>query len=361
MIKASSINARPTCKARKVILRNLWSPGDIVMLTAAVRDLHRHNPGAFVTDVRTACPDLWKHNPYVTALRESERGVEVIDCEYPLIDECNTRPTHCLNGFAEFLAQRLGVPCRMTACRGDIHLSAHEKSLPSQIRRRTGFDLPFWIVVAGGKFDYTIKWWDPARYQAVVDHFRGRLLFVQVGERGHHHPELKGVMDLRGQTSLRQLIRLIHHAQGVLCPVTSLMHLAAAVECRPGRPSLRPCVVVAGGREPPHWEAYPGHQFIHTVGMLPCCAQGGCWRARTVARGDGDERDAPDRLCVDVVGHLPHCMDLITADEVIRRIELYLSAGTARPLTALQRRQAKEVLARERRALTGGAQAAPPA
>ena len=41
---------------RKLILRNFQSPGDIVMLTAAVRDIHRAHPGEFLTDVRTSCP-----------------------------------------------------------------------------------------------------------------------------------------------------------------------------------------------------------------------------------------------------------------------------------------------------------------
>jgi hypothetical protein len=43
---------------RKLILRNFQSPGDILMLTAAVRDLHRAHPGEFLTDVRTSCPGL---------------------------------------------------------------------------------------------------------------------------------------------------------------------------------------------------------------------------------------------------------------------------------------------------------------
>ncbi len=325
---------------RRLILRNSWSPGDIVMLTAAVRDLHRANPGAFLTDVRTACPDLWQFNPHLTPLGERQRRVEVIDCEYPLINDCNRRPVHCLNGFAEFLARHLNVPCPISLPHGDIHLAPHEQSLPSQVRRRTGHDLPFWIIVAGGKFDYTIKWWDPSRYQAVVDHFAGRLLFAQVGNDAHHHPALRGVIDLRGRTSLRQLVRLIHHARGVVCPVTGVMHLAAAVPVRPGRFPSRPCVVVAGGRESPHWEAYPGHQFIHTVGTLPCCATGGCWRARTFPLQDGDIRDEPNRLCLDVVGSLPHCMDLISAEDVIRRIQLYLDAGAAPLLTPAQAKAA---------------------
>jgi ADP-heptose:LPS heptosyltransferase len=329
----------PALAPRRLILRNDWSPGDVVMLTAAVRDLHRANPGRFVTDVRTACPALWEHNPHLTPLTERQRRVEVIDCEYPLIHETNRRPVHCLNGFASFLAERLGVPCPLTAPQGDLHLSPRERSLPSLVQRRLGQDLPFWIVVAGGKYDYTIKWWDTARYQAVVDHFAGRLLFVQVGDtRHHHHPPLRGVLDLRGQTTLRQLVRLVHHAEGVLCPVTGLMHLAAAVPVRSGRFPSRPCVVVAGGRESPHWEAYPGHQYIHTVGTLTCCATGGCWRARTVPLHDGDERDQPNRLCLQVVNGLPRCMDLIGAEEVQRRIQLYLDAGTVRPLTQEQAR-----------------------
>ena len=56
--------------ARRLILRNFQSPGDIVMLTAAVRDLHRSNPGQFVTDVRTPCPQLWENNPHLTPLKE---------------------------------------------------------------------------------------------------------------------------------------------------------------------------------------------------------------------------------------------------------------------------------------------------
>src|SRR5439155_26233650 len=123
-------------------------------------------------------------------------------------------------------------------------------------------DIPFWIVAGGGKYDITIKWWSTERYQQVIDHFRERIVFVQVGENGHHHPKLQNVVDLRGQTSIRELIRLVYHAQGCLCPVTALMHLASAVETKPGSPPNRPCIVIAGGREPWNWEAYPHHQFL---------------------------------------------------------------------------------------------------
>ena len=75
------------------------------------------------------------------------------------------------------------------------------------------------------------------------------------------------------------------------------------------------------------WEAYPHHQFIHTNGALQSCNNGGCWKARTKPLGDGSDKDKTENLCEDVVGDLPRCMDLISADEVIRRINIYFEGG----------------------------------
>jgi len=116
---------------RRLILRSFQSPGDVVMLTAAVRDLHAACPGQFVTDVRTSADALWLHNP--------------------------------------------------------------------------------------------------ASYQAVVDHFRDKIHFVQCGEAGHWHQPLQGVTNLLGRTSLREFVRLIYDAEGVVCPVTGCLAGACTV------------------------------------------------------------------------------------------------------------------------------------
>jgi ADP-heptose:LPS heptosyltransferase len=315
------------------------------MLTAAVRDLHCCHPGRFLTDVRTSCPDLWKENPWLTPLEAADMGTSVLDCHYPLIHRSNSAPYHFIYGFMEFLNDQLGTHIIPTQFHGDIHLSADEKSWKSQVNELTGDEIPFWMIVAGGKRDYTIKWWDTDRFQQVVDAFQNRILFVQVGSVSHHHPGLRGVLDLRGKTDLRQLVRLLYHSQGVLCPVTLAMHLAAAVETKPGRPLTRPCVVVAGGREPPQWEAYPHHQFIHTVGALPCCTPGGCWKARTIPLNDGSDKDRPEHLCVDVVHGLPRCMDMIPAEMVIQRIEMYFENPANRYLSPEEARRLARRLA----------------
>jgi ADP-heptose:LPS heptosyltransferase len=317
---------------RRLILQSHYSLGDIVLMTAAVRDLHRCYPRQFITDVRTSWPELWENNPYLKRLGESDPRVQTLSLDYPLIHFCNHVPYHAIHGYIDSLNETLGIDSHGTEFKGDIHLTAAEKSAPSPVAEAIGREIPFWIIAAGGKPDITIKWWDLDRYQEVVDQFRGRIQFVQVGAAGDFHPKLKGAIDLRGRTSTRQLVRLVYHAQGVLCGVTGLMHLAAAVESKEGRGGLRPCVVIAGGREPSHWEAYPHHQFIHNVGALACCATGGCWKTRTVPSGDGDRNDHSSQLCLDPVGLLPRCMDMIPSAEVVRRIESYFTGGAVRYL-----------------------------
>lgn len=321
------------CNVRKLILKCRYSLGDIVMLTAAVRDLHATYPGQFQTDVRTYYEELWLGNPHLTPLNEWDEGVATLDCDYPLVQRANEAAYHCLHGFLEFLNEQLKLHIRPGAMKGDLYLLEKERALPSPIRSALKCDLPYWIIDAGGKYDYTIKWWSTRRYQEVVDALSGKVLFVQVGGKKDYHPLLQGVIDQRGKTSVRELIHWVHHAKGVICPVTSLMHLAAAVETRHPQGGMRPCVVVAGGREPPHWEAYPGHQFIHNVGALECCSTGGCWKSRTFALGDGHILDHPSSRCVDVVEQLPRCMSMITSEDVIRRVQLYLEGKVCCALT----------------------------
>jgi len=110
------------------------------------------------------------------------------------------------NGFIADMSERLAVRIVPMEFKGDIHLSDKERNSPPPHNEIVG-GCPFWLLAAGGKFDFTIKWWDSERYQAVVDHFAGRLRFVQIGAAEHHHPPLRGVVDLRGKTTLRELVR----------------------------------------------------------------------------------------------------------------------------------------------------------
>ena len=51
--------------------------------------------------------------------------------------------------------------------------------------------------------------------------------------------------------------------------------------------------------------------------------------------------DAPGR---EVTDFLPRCMDMISAEDVIRRIELYFDGGAVRYLTDTERRACEETI-----------------
>ena len=322
--------------ATRLLLKNYQAPGDILMLTAAVRDLALCYPGRFMVAVNTSQPALWENNPYLVRHAKDDPRVKVIDCHYPMINQSNEMPRHFVEAFTAFLNDELHLKMKSTGFKGDVHLSYQETSTSSLIHRIVRADIPFWVIVAGGKHDYPIKWWSKSRWQQVVDYFKGRVCFVQVAEMGRNnwHAKLDGVIDLRGETTLRELVQLMYHAQGVVGPVTMAMHLAAAVETKPGALKHRPCVVVAGGREPHQFEAYPSHQFIHTIGAIHCCQTGGCWKSRVVPLGDGDEKD--QSCCVEPRGDLPLCMDMISAEDVAKRIELYFKGGAIKYATPAQ-------------------------
>ena len=185
--------------------------------------------------------------------------------------------------------------------------------------------------MAGGKFDFTNKWWSPDYYQEVVNHFENKITFIQCGEQHHWHPRLEGVVDFIGKTDLRQFIRLIHHSSGVVCPITFAMHAAAAIPTKDKSLVNRPCVVIAGGREPSQWEKYPHHRFLETNGALKCCGNGGCWKSRCNKVDDDDDKN--NNLCIYPV-KLPNrtlsiskCMDMIKPKDVIRSIEMYYEGG----------------------------------
>jgi len=349
------VQSQAQAKPRKLLFENYQAPGDIVMMTAAIRDLHRSHPGKFITDIRTNSMSIWEGNEYITKLDPNDPEVTKMRLEYPLVHQSNQGPYHFTEAFTEELENKLGIRIGNRLCKGYIKMRPEEE-VWGHTERATWFghyglggDIHYWIINAGWKNDFTCKRWPAGRYQKVVDHFEGRIKFVQIGHKDHNHPQLENVINLAGETEAmegkqmddRQLIRLVWASAGVLTPCSYPMVLAAAVPVRPGTVrglSERPCVVVAGGREPAGWQAYNSHQFIHTCGMLPCCANGGCWKSRVKPIGDGDHKDKKN-MCQHVVTaedgeDLPFCMDMITADEVIRRIEMYYRFFSAdRPKT----------------------------
>lgn len=306
--------------AKRLILRNRLSPGDVLVMTAALRSLHKAYPGKFLTDVDCPTPAIFENNPYITKL---EGSGQVVDMHYPLISDHSARGLHhpgagvsgrhFSDGHRKFLEDVLEIEIPRTGLTPEIYLSQDERLWPSPVLREHGFTGRYWVLNAGSKGDFPLKQYH--RYQEVVDllleKWGGALKIVQIGRPEHNHPALKGVLDMRGKTGDRELYRTIYHAEGVVTCVSYPMHIAAAFG--------KPCVVVAGGRESTRWELYPNHRFLYMNGALPCASYDGCWKSRL-------------EDCSNRVGDAPKCMEMTKPSMITEAIELYYEGGVLQPI-----------------------------
>ena len=295
-------------------LCNSRSPGDVVAMTAVVRELHRNYPGRYRVVTQTWFPELWENNPGVVPESEIVQPKR-IDWDWKGTAEIDRRCS-----FAQLwrndLAKHLGVSIPMGEDRGAIYLSEAEKCWPSHLLGPVV--RPFAIVNAGTKADTPTKAWGKSNYQSVIDHFQGKIEFVQIGAAEHNHLPLNGVLNLVGKTGVRDLCRLVYWSRLVLCPVTFVMHLSAAILLADDR--VRPCIVLAGGRESQTFTQYDGHVQFNTVGMLPCCARDGCWRSQFPPSPCGEMHicQQPAQLASgETVGQ---CMKIIDPSRVIDAI-----------------------------------------
>lgn len=350
----------------RIVLRHSLCPGDIAVMTVVPRELYRHYPGKFEVAVQSNHPDIWENNPYIVRHFGIKQAVpesyKVIEMGYS-IEHTNRGDKHFMHAYLDRAVEQLrpyGVEALpLTEFRPCIYLSDLERAKkPNPAGILDG--KPFWLIMAGGKQDVSTKWWDNSKWQAVAYQLatdKNFPLVAQVGKAVNTavHVKLDCCANLLDMTSLRDLIWLTHCSRGVICGVTCLMHIAAALS--------KPAIVIAGGREAWWWDSYderafnrhkesipqryrefddlrPAHVYLDTLGKLPCCADGGCWK-----RGIGEK--SPDQNCVDIVKpehrydrtrttlQQPRCMTMITPAMVVtaaRRMEMRSDCSREMPM-----------------------------
>lgn len=335
----------------KLVLHNNWALGDTVCLSALVRDIHAAHPGAYdITMTGNYQNVFWRNNPHCKPAGKDPVG-QLVKIEYMegITAAGRGEKVHFLSWPHRDFEKKTGVRVPVTLPKGDIHLTDEERK--AKVKGR------YWLVIAGGKMDMTAKVWSTVYWQRTVDMLTAQgVRCVQVGGsfRNHFHPQLERVEQLVGQTNNeRQFFSLIANAEGVICGITAAMHIAAVFD--------KPCVVIAGGREEPWWEAYTNcyfptsfgktckpvkmeHTFLHTMGLLQCGElqnlTRGCWRDRAVPIEQADHTN-PDnirRLCKrrSKIGQqgLPECMTMITPDHVVEAVMNYYEKGFLPPISA---------------------------
>jgi len=304
---------------RKIILDKGQAPGDILVFTTVVRDL-KNQFSDWEIDVHTPCNAIYENNPYLTPLKKTAPGVEFYDVGYSDIQNSGWSGRHFSNAYYTELEKLLGVKVEQTSLLPDLHLTNEEKGWINQVENVFNYRGKFWLINSGHKADYPLKQWGFDNWQELVNLLSDRIQFVQVGERsgGHEHKQLKNTLNLVGQTDLRQMIRLGYHAQGCICHVTFHMHLMAAFQ--------KPCVIIAGGREPRRWEAYPNHRYINMNGCLECCSYDGCWQSGNMEINE-KSGETENKKCKQLVGGRPKCFQMIKPEKAAEEILNYYYGG----------------------------------
>ena len=326
--------------------------GDVVLMTALIRDIHLAYPGKYLISASSNFSNVWFNNPYIVDKAQNTQakpvdigwGRAIRSHGYTDWPQGRTQ-RHILAWYHQVFFEQTKIKVPVTDPWADLHLGSDELEPIVQGR--------YWVIVAGGKSDVTVKHWRLDRAQEVVDKLLEKgIRCVQVGAVGrmHMHNGLENVIDLLGKTpNARTMWNIVKYADGVICGVTGPMHIAAAFE--------KPCVVYAGGREDPWFEAYVNdykafgpeanpvrvpHRFLHAIGKLSCCQEFGCWAARTIPLGDQLEEKPGKpkkyyKMCqkpVQIQGSeaVAACQDLITTEQVVNAVLSYYSDGTLRPV-----------------------------
>lgn len=340
-------------KPHTFVVHNSWALGDTVCLSALARDIQRAYPGQYEVLFSGHYRNVaWDNNPHCKKAPDDAKG-QLVRVEYHEgIRRTNAGvKKHFLSWFHHSFEQATGLAVPVTEPKGDIHLTAAERKARPEGR--------YWVVVAGGKTDMTAKVWAATYWQDTVNTLArlGVRCVQAIGDfTRHFHPRLANVEPWEGRAgSERAFFSLIAGAEGVVCGITGAMHVAAVFD--------KPCVVIAGGREAPWWEAYTNcysptafgpkcspvkteHTYLHTIGLLDCGIGNldrGCWRDRTVPLEQADfvSPERKRRLCLKPVevGHqaVPTCLQMITPDHVVEAVMNYYEKGVLPPIGAPKR------------------------
>ena len=133
--------------------------------------------------------------------------------------------------------------------------------------RRADRQIAIQSSIASARFPMLNKEWDPVRFQEVVEVLSERFNFVQIGSPSD--PAMRGAIDLRGKTSIRETAAIIKRSIFFIGLEGFLAHLARAVDTR--------AVVVYGGRSSPLKTGYPCNEnVVNQPECSPCLRWSAC-------------------------------------------------------------------------------------
>jgi ADP-heptose:LPS heptosyltransferase len=258
--------------------------GDAIMSTPGLRVIKREHPGSRII-FYSVCPDLFRGLPYLDEVKHCHDFSDpwAVVCSGDSNVDVNVHVNYqnyyesLKHKHINFTYENTKNPRRHLACVHGDHLGvAVTNVVPDCVVPREAADRfaqawsgrprP-WVVVNRASSPSTMnKEWLPKHWEALMASLLVDMTIIDVGAEqvDDTFAGSPNYVDLRGKTTLSEVVAAISVADVHVGPVSGPMHIAAAV----GTPS----VVIYGGREPPRCTAYPNN--INLFQKVPCSP---CW------------------------------------------------------------------------------------
>ena len=249
--------------------------GDELLLTTVAHELRRREPLMKIWQVSHSAELLhnnedydriftWADSPLRHALFLEGRRVRLAYAveRTPRVDE--VPPSEHI----------LKILCKKAGITGEIALRPYLFLTDAEKQAGRKFENQVTIQCIGPASFPTVmlnKLWSVDKFQRVVDGLRelfpAGTQIIQVGVP--EDPGLKGVVDMRGKTTIRESAALVQQSRCFVGTVGLGMHLARAVDRR--------AVIVYGGREHSWQTGYPCNENINSdVECAPCWKWNDC-------------------------------------------------------------------------------------
>jgi ADP-heptose:LPS heptosyltransferase len=244
----------PPYRRRELHVRRVAALGDVLLCTPALREAARCNPRLRVT-FYTDIPGVVKGLPYIQEVRPtSDFPRDGLNLSY---EECIPPRRHIARLFGDLIGVR--VPDVTPDCAVDPELVA--------IWRARLRELPRPMVIVNRRAGpYTPnKDWPAGHWSDLLPQLCRLGSVVEIGQPALDSVPIAGsYLDLRGKTTLPDLIAVMAIADVHVGPISGPVHIAAAFRV--------PSVVIYGGYEDPVCSAYPGNRNLT---FQPECSP--CW------------------------------------------------------------------------------------
>jgi len=216
-------------RAPEIHLRRPQGLGDVLLCTPAIRELKRRNPQCrvyFYTDY----PAFVRGLPYIDEVRPTS----LAPSNSLFMDYKDAIPVHA--HIARVIGDRLGLGVSDVTpdCMVDSKLVQKWKEAWSSLPR------PHILILRRASSWTPNKDWQEASWVELINEIAHFGTVIESGATVEQTPVPHGsYVDLRGSTSLEELIAAVAAADLYIGPISGAMHIAAAVKT--------PAIVIAGG------------------------------------------------------------------------------------------------------------------